>query len=342
MLLTPAAARAGSLGSAHVLASPTFPGAVAAAGGVIAWAAPSGGARRFEIVIHHGAATHALSDTSAVGWIDAVKLGTDSHGHAIVVYSRCPHSPFATANAGSAGSDGCLLWWAPLSGGCPRRIAAAPLDSTVGAATAGSVVFAVQPNTAHPNQPARIARSTLAGRTAVPLHVPSPAGSTISDIAVSAQEVAFIEQPRVANPMMGASQVWLDAPGSPTRLLAQQISDTVPIDDSARFFDGLALTGSDAYAFLYANSGIYPPVASQLEQIPLLTNAAITMAPWAPGPSLSSFGIQATAFDPSHDRLVLGLFSPAVDLSTSSGACSGHATSRRACPIVTSSPVSFP
>jgi hypothetical protein len=336
----PAAAWAGSLGSTSSLATPTFTSPLAAAGGVTAWVAPSGRGHRFEVLIHRAGATHALTRTSAVGWIDGVKLGTDAHGHAVVVYSRCPHSPFASATAGSAGTDGCLLWWAPLSGGGPRRIAAAPLDTTVGTATAGKVVFAVQPNTGRQQQPARLEASTLTGHTARALTVPTPNGATIADISVAGGDVAFIEDPLVADPRMSPSQVWLDAPGVAPTLIAQQISDGVQVDNASRFFDGVTLTSGDVYAFLYANSGFYPPVASELEQVPLAGGTTMT-APWTPSGRFSSFGIQAAAFDPSDSRLALDLFSPNVDLSTPSGACASHASSANACPIVTTGPVSF-
>jgi hypothetical protein len=341
--LEPAAARAGSLGSTSVLATPTFTSPVAATGGVVAWAAPSGRGHRFEILIRRAGATHALASTSAVGWIDGVKLGTDAHGRAIVVYSRCPHSPFASATAGNAATDGCLLWWARLSGGGPQRIAAAPVDTTVGSATAGRVVFAVQPNTGHQRQPARLETATITGHAAHALVVPTPRGATIGDVSVAGSDVVFIEEPLVADPHMSPSQVWLDAPGAAPALLAQQISDGVQIDNAARFFDGVTLKGSDVYAFLYANSGVFPAAASELEQIPLAGGATPTAtAPWMPSGRLRSFGVQAAAFDPSDNQLVLDLFSQTVDLSTPSGACSSHASSTKACPIVTTGPVTFP
>jgi|GEM_PF-2108576 len=339
--LAPSLARAGSLGHQQVLASPTFPSPVAASGGTIAWAAPSGRGHRFEIVIRREGTTRALRRTSAVGWIDGVKLGTARHGHRIVVYSRCPYSPFATADVGRAGSDGCRLWWVAIGGGNPQRIAAAPPDSTVGSASAGKVVFAVQPNTAHERQPARLERSTLTGHFARALSVPNADGAEITDVSVAAGAVAFIEQPRPANPHAGASRVWLDAPGAPPRLLAQQISDTAPLDDSARFFDGLTLTGGDVYAFLYTDIGIFPPAPSELERIRLAPAGATATAAWIAPLSLSSFGIQAAAFDASEQRLVLDLFSQEVDLSRPSGACSRRASSARACPILASGPISF-
>ncbi len=339
VLVASALASAQSLGQARVLASPAFPSPVAAWGGVVAWVAPSGGGHRFEIVIRRGGSTRALARTSAVGWIDGVKLGTDAHGHAIVVYSRCPHSPFASGPAGSAGSDGCLLWWAPLSGGRAQRIVAAPPNTTVGAASAGSVVFAVQPTTGHEHQPARLESSTLTSHAAHALSVPTPDGATLADVSLAGSDVAFIEQAESAEPRMSPSEVWLDAPGSAPRLLAQQVSDTVPVDDSARFFDGLTLTGSDVYAFLYANRGIYPPVPSQLERIALTAGELVVAVPWMPGGSLGAFGIEDAAFDPSDSRLVLGTFSEDLTFAAPGEACSSDPSSAKACPVIVSGPV---
>jgi hypothetical protein len=76
---------AGAFGMAADLATPAFPTSVSAVGGVVAWAAASGPGHRFEIVVRRGGHDHALNATSAVGWIDGVKLGTDSRGHSLVV-----------------------------------------------------------------------------------------------------------------------------------------------------------------------------------------------------------------------------------------------------------------
>jgi len=335
-----AVAASGTLGVALGVATPAFPSSVSAVGGVVAWAAASGSGHRFEIVVRRGPRNQALTATSAVGWIDGVKLGTDSGGHSIVVYSRCPHSPFANANSGSAGTDGCRLWWAPTSGGSAHRINAAPADTNMGVAEHGVVVFAVQHNTAHENQPARIETARLTGASAHAIQIPTPSGATIDDISANGAQVAFSETPNSSNPSMGVSEIWLDNGGAPPELIAKAVSDGVPIDDSEQFFDGLTLTSSSVYAFLYSQSGIIPPVPSQLEQISL-PGLATTVAPWAPSASLSSDGINATAFDPSNGRLVLDLFSPQLEFSTVSASCSTHAGSAKACPVVQPGPVTF-
>jgi len=335
-----AVAAAGTLGVAAGLATPAFPSSVSAVGGVIAWAAASGAGHRFEVVVRRGRHNLALTATSAVGWIDGVKLGTDSAGHSIVVYSRCPHSPFASANAGSAGTDGCRLWWAPTSGGSAHRINAAPADTSVGVAEHGVVVFAVQPNTARANQPARIETARLTGTSTRALQLPTPDGATIDDISANGAQVAFSETPGSSNSSMGVSEIWLDNANAAPQLIAKVVSDGVPIDDSEQFFDGLTLTSGSVYTFLYSQSGIVPPVASQLEQISL-AGLATTIAPWAPSASLRSDGINATAFDPSNGRLVLDLFSPQLEFSTVSASCSTHAGSAKACPVVQTEPVTF-
>jgi hypothetical protein len=337
--VTVPAAEAGVFGVAGDLATPAFPSWVSAVGGVIAWAAESGAGHRFEIVVRQRGHDHALSATSAVGWIDGVKLGTDSGGHSIVVYSRCPHSPFASAKAGSAGTDGCRLWWAPTSGGGAHRINAAPADTSVGVSEHGVVVFAVQPNTARENQPARIETARLTGTSTRALQLPTPDGATIDDISANGTQVAFSEAPGSSN-SMGVSEIWLDNGSAAPQLIAKVVSDGVPIDDSEQFFDGLTLTSGFVYAFLYSQSGIVPPVASQLEQISL-PGLATTVAPWAPSASLSSDGINATAFDPSNGRLVLDLFSPQLEFSTVSASCSTHAGSAKACPVLQTGPVTF-
>jgi hypothetical protein len=335
-----AAAEVGALGTAERLATPAFPSSVSAVGGVIAWAAESGPGHRFEIVVRRGGHNHPLSATSAVGWIDGVKLGTDSSEHSIVVYSRCPHSPFATAKSGSAGTDGCRLWWAPTSGGRAHRINAAPADTSVGVVRWGVVVFAVQPNTARERQPARVETARLSGTSARALPVPTPDGATIDDISASGAQVAFSEAPLSANERVGVSEIWLDNGTTEPRLIAKVVSDGVPEDDSAQYFDGLTLTSGFVYAFLYAQRGIYPPVASQLEQISL-PSLATTVAPWAPSGSLSSDGINATAFDPSNNRLILDLFSSQIEFATASASCSTRARSPKACPVVQTGPVTF-
>jgi hypothetical protein len=338
--VTAAVAAVGALSVTADLARPAFPSSVSAVGGVIAWAAASGPGQRFEIVVRRGGHNHALTATSAVGWIDGVKLGTDSGGHSIVIYSRCPHSPFANANLGSAGTDDCRLWWAPTSGGHARRINAAPTNTSVGVAEHGMVVFAVQHNTAHEHQPARVETARLAGTSARALRVPTPNGATIDDISANGAQVAFSEVLLTPNPRKGVSEIWLDNGKAAPQLVAKVVSDTVPIDDAAQFFDGLTLTNGFVYAFLYSQSGIYPPVPSRLERISL-PGLARTVAPWAPSASLNTDGINATAFDPSNGRLILDLFASQVDFSTTSASCSTHAGSAKACPIVQTGPVVF-
>ncbi len=335
-----AAVEAGALGVAASVATPAFPSAVSAAGGTIAWAAESGVGHRFEIVIRRDGHDHALSATSAVGWIDGVKLGTASGGRSIVVYSRCPHSPFATASVGSAGTDGCRLWWAPTTGGEAHRIDAAPADTNVGVAEHGVVVFAVQPNTARDHQPARVETARLTGTSTHAMQVPTPNGATIDDISTNGAQVAFSEAPLSANQSMSVSEIWLDNGTAVPQLIAKVVSDGVPIDESEQYFDGLTLTSDFVYAFLYSQHGIYPPVASQLEQI-ALPGLATTVAPWAPSGSSGVDGINATAFDPSDDRLTLDLFSPQIDFSSASASCSAHASSVKACPVVQTGPVAF-
>ena len=139
---------------------------------------------------------------------------------------------------------------------------------------------------------------------------------------------------------MGVSEIWLDDGTAAPQLIAKVVADDVPIDNSAQYFDGLTLTSGFVYAFLYSQSGIYPPVASQLEQISL-PGLATAVAPWAPSASLSADGINATAFDPSDNRLILDLFSPQSDFETASASCSTHAASAKACPVVETGPVTF-
>jgi hypothetical protein len=335
-----ARAVAGTFGVAAGLATPAFPTSVSAVGGVVAWAATSGPGHRFAIVVRRGRHNHALTATSAVGWIDAVKLGTDSRGHSLVVYSRCPHSPFATANVGSAGADGCRLWWAPTSGGSAHRVNAAPVDTSVGVADHGVVVFAVQPNTAHRKQPARIETARLTGTSTHALKLPTPDGAAIDDISANGAQVAFSEAPGSSSSSMRVSEIWLDNGSAAPQLIAKVVSDGNPIDNSERYFDGLTLTSTSVYAFLYSQSGIVPPLASQLEQISL-RGLATAVAPWTPSAALSSDGINATAFDPSSGRLVLDLFSPQLEFSTVSASCSTHAGSAKACPVVQTGPVTF-
>jgi hypothetical protein len=333
------AAQAGTLSAVTRLATPAFPSFVSASGGVVAWATPSSPGHRFEIVVRRGGRDHALSATSAVGWIDAVKLGTGSSGRSIVVYSRCPHSPYAGGSAGNAGTNGCRLWWAPSSGGGAHEIDAAPADTSIGVAEHGVVFFAVQHNTAREHQPARVETAGLTGGAAHALQVPTPDGATIEDIAASGTEVAFSEAISSPEERMGVSEIWLDDGAAAPQPVAKVVADDEPADDSAQFFDGLTLTSEFVYAFLYSQSGVSPPAASQLEQISL-PGLATNLAPWAPPASLSAFGIHAAAFDPSDSELVLGLFSQELEFGPSTS-CSTHAGSVKACPVVQTGPVTF-
>jgi hypothetical protein len=335
-----AAAAGGSLGTATVAATPAFVSPVSAVDGALAWAAPSGTHHRFEVVVRSGGRNRPLSATSAVGWIDGVKLGTDSAGRTIVVYSHCPHSPFANATPGHAGTDGCRLWWARTNGAVAHRISAAPADTSVGVAVEGTLFFAVQPNTADASQPAQVETVALGAGTPQALTVPTPGGATIDDISAAGTAVAFSEAPVVANQRMGVSEIWLDSGSAAPLLIAKVTSDTTPVDDAAQFFDGLTLTGSNLYAFLYSQAGVYPAVASQLEQI-ALPGLATSTAAWTPSTALSAYEINASSFDPSSNRLALGLFSGEVNFSKASAACSTHAGSARACPVVQTGPVTF-
>jgi hypothetical protein len=335
-----AAAQAASVSVAARLAAPTFPSSVSAAGGLVAWASASGSGHRFAIVVRSGGHERVLSATSAVGWVDGVKLGTSASGRPIVVYSRCPHSPFASGSVGAAGTDGCRLWWARVSGGTAHEIAAAPPDTSIGTATDGVVAFAVQPNTAHERQAARVETASLTGRSAHALTVPTPDGAAIDDIAASGGQVAFSEAVAPSHADLGVSEVWLDEGTVAPRLIARVSSDANPLDDSEQYFDGVTLSGGFVYAFLYSQAGIVPPLPPQLEQIalPSLATSAVT---WAPTRALREDGVEATAFDPSDERLTLDLFSPESDFSMASASCSTRARSARACPVVQSSPVSF-
>ena len=112
------AAQAEGLGSASVLANPALPQPGLCGrrpGGLVA---ASGGGDRFEVVLGRGGRVHALGATSAVGCDRRGELGTEAHRNPIVVYSRCPHAPFA---AGPRAAPG------PTAAGCGGRgRAAAP------------------------------------------------------------------------------------------------------------------------------------------------------------------------------------------------------------------------
>jgi hypothetical protein len=335
-----ASADAANVSVSARLAAPTFPSPVSAADGLVAWASASGSDHRFAIVVRSGGHERVLAATSAVGWIDGVKLGTSAGGRTIVVYSRCPHSPFASGSVGAAGTDGCRLWWARVSGGAAHEIAAAPPDTSIGTATDGVVAFAVQPNTAHERQAARVETASLTGRSARTLTVPTPDGAAIDDIAASGGQVVFSEAVAPSHAEVGVSEVWLDESTAAPRLIARVSSDADPLDDSEQYFDGVTLSAGFVYAFLYSQAGIVPPLPSQLEQI-ALPSLATSVVSWAPTGALREDGVEATAFDPSDERLALDLFSPESDFSTVSASCSTRARSARACPVVQSGPVSF-
>jgi len=322
------------------VAAPTLPSFVSAANGLVAWSSASGSGNRYEVVIRRNGRNRPLTATSATGWIDAVKLGTDTSGQEIVVYSRCPHQPFANATAGNAGTDGCRLWWAPISGGGQaQEISAAPPDTNIGVAVDGTVVFAVAPNTGHPNQPVRLESAQLTGGTAQALTVPTPDGATINDLSANGSEVAFSELPS-PDGTKAVSEIWLESNGATPQLVAKQAFQMITDAASAHYFDGLTLTADAIYAFLVAQPDVYPPVPSQVEEIslPSLTTTAVL---WIPGSSLKNYGIQVTAFDASDDHLVLSLYSVQDDLSHTSSTCATAIGSPRACPVALDGTVTF-
>ena len=335
-----AGARAADLTVNGVLAAPAQVTSVAASEGMQAWAAPSGAGHRFAVVLRRAGHNRVLGATSAVGWIDSVKLGTDSRGRSIVVYSRCPHDPFASAPAGEAGTDGCRLWWASTSAGLARPIAAAPADSSIGAAAGGLVTFAVQANSGHPRQAVRLERATLAGRNARALVVPAASGATIDDIGLSGSSIAFSEAGLTANPREGFSEIWLERAGLPPAMIARVLSDAQPVDNAERFFQGLTLTPSALYAFLYSQSGVFPATHSLLERISL-PGLETSTATWAPLSPLSGLGLHSEAYDPSDGRLTLGLFTQLVDFSSPASICSVRPSSDRACPVLQTAPAVF-
>jgi hypothetical protein len=335
-----AGAQAASVSVSSRLAAPAFPSSVSAAGGVIAWANASGSGHRFEVVVRSGAHDRALTATSAAGWIDGVRLGTSAGGSPIVVYSRCPHSPFASGRVGEAGTDGCRLWWARVSGGRAHEIAAAPPDTSIGAASDGKVAFAVQPNTAHERQPARVETASLTGGAAHALTVPTPDGAAIDDVAVSGGQVVFSEAVAPSSADVGLSEVWLQEDSAAPQLIAKVSSDANPIDESEQYFNSVTLSGGFVYAFLYSQAGIVPPLPSQLEQI-ALPGLATNIVTWTPSAALREDGIDASAFDPSDERLVLSLFSPQSEFSSPSASCPTRTSSAKGCPVVRSGPVSF-
>ena len=216
---------------------------------------------RFAIVIRSRGAEH--------GWGKDIGRRLDRRDQAreaipgvraIVVYSRCPHSPFAGGRPGQAGTDGCRLWWAPLSGGCPtgsRRLhptrpsgrRATGRGGLRGAAqhrprTAGRPARALDAHRSRqrdPPSPQRPGRRSPTWRRRGPGRSRSSSSRTPPNRA---------RQPPRCGWRARAQRRRCSRSRSPTRCRST---------DSARFFDGLALTSTDAYAFLYANRGVFPP-----------------------------------------------------------------------------------
>ncbi|HLM85244.1 MAG TPA: hypothetical protein VK272_03550 [Solirubrobacteraceae bacterium] len=330
------AAYAGESRRASTLATTSLPSPVSAVGGVVAWVGASGRGHRFQIVIRSRGHNRALSATSAVGWIDGVKLGTDAHGRTIVVYSRCPYKPYGNSSPGHGGTDGCRLWWAPTAGGAAHLVRAAPPDASTGQAVGGSVVFAVQPNSANLGA-ARVETARLSGNSAQALPVPHPKGASIEDISASSTQVAFIENSEEPTGQpTGLSQIWLDEGNATPKLIAHVRSDDVPIDESAQFFDGLTLSGGYVYTSLYAQPGldlpgVEPHVTSRLERISL-ADLSVAESPWEPDEF--DLGVNATSYDPTAEALVVSSFSRQVDFSAG-------LEKRHSCPIEREAPVAF-
>jgi hypothetical protein len=330
------AAYAGEPRHVSTLATTSLPSPVSALGGMVGWVGASGRGHRFEVVIRSQGHDRALGATSAVGWIDGVALGTDAHGHTIVVYSRCPYKPYGNSRPGHGGIDGCRLWWAPTAGGAAHLIRAAPADTSVGEALAGNVTFAVQPNSASLG-PVRVETARLSGSSAQALPVPHPKGASIEHISVSGTQVAFVEnseEPGSAS--TGVSQIWLDEGGATPRLIAHVSSDDVPIDESAEFFDGLTLSGGYVYTSLYAQPGldqpgIEPHVSSRLQRISL-ADLSIAESPWEPDEY--DLGVNATSYDPASKAQVVSSFSRQVNFSAG-------LEKRGSCPIELEAPITF-
>ena len=347
MALGAGGARAVSLTVTGELAAPGLPSVVAASGGTQAWVVAAGPQHRFAVTIRARGHTRRLGATSAVGWIDGLKLGTDSRGRQVVVYSHCPHDLFAPEPSGRAGTDGCRLWWAPTSGGPARLIAGAPPDASVGVAARGTVTFVVQPNTAyHGIRPPRLEQVSLAGGRPRGLAEPGLSGREVEveDIAAAGSSIAFIEDHRLPSSgetSQNVSEIWLQNPRSPARIIQSATYEQTEAANDARYYQGLTLTESAVYAFLYAEAGVYPPTASLLERVSLPGLLTSTTA-WAPAPPLSSLGINGEAFDPSDDELTLATFSWLLDYeSPHVEPCSHTAVSARACPVVQTAPAAF-
>jgi len=330
------AAYAGQARDVSTLATTALPSPVSALGGVVAWVGSSGRGHRFEVVIRSRGHDRALRATSAVGWIDGVELGTDAHGHTIVVYSRCPYKPYGISRPGHGGTDGCRLWWSPTAGGATRLIRAAPADTNVGDAVAGNVTFAVQPNSAHLGA-VRVETAPLSGTSARALPVPHPTGASIEHVSVSATQVAFIENSEEsAAPSRGVSQIWLDEGSATPRLIAHVSSDDAPIDESEEFFDGVTLAGGYVYTSVYAQPGldepgVEPRVTSHLQRI-ALADLSIAESPWEPDEY--DLGVNATSYDPTSRVQVVSSFSRQVNFSAGR-------EKRGSCPIELEAPITF-
>lgn len=317
--LTTPAAYANQTRQPSTLATTSVPSPVSALHGAVAWVASSGRGHRFEVVIRRRGHDHRLRATSAVGWIDGVQLGSGAGGHAIVVYSRCPHKPYGSSPPGKGGTDGCRLWWAPITGARAHLIRAAPPDASVGASLAGEVTFAVQANTASLGTGSvRVETAGLSSATAHARPVPHPRGASIEQISVSGTQVAFVEnsqQPGAAS--TGLSQIWIDEGRAASRLIASLTSDDLPIDESAEFFDGLTLSAGYVYTSIYAQPGldqpgIAPQVRSRLERISV-ADLSVAEAQWEPDEY--DLGVSATSYDPTSQTLVVSSFSRQVDFA---------------------------
>jgi len=352
-LACPAAAHGAGLSVSRVLATPGLPAAVAASRGMQAWVSPSGPGHRFAVTVRGPGGVRRLAATSAVGWIDGVKLGTDSRGRVIVVYSRCPYDPYGGGSDGHAGTDGCRLWWAPLQGGRARLIAGAPANSSVGVSVGGTVTFAVQHNTANEGGAARIEQTGLTGGRAHPLEVPKLSHATVEDISTSGSEVAFAddrEEPSRGEVSDGVSEIWLLAPGSPASLVQSDSWESAEPAHTGRYFQGLTLTSSAVYAFLYlevgavedAQSGymLYPSATSLLEKISL-PDLATDAVPWTPAAPFDKLGVAAEAYDPSDAELTAAMFSNVLGYERSTDPCAAGIVGKRSCPVVQTAQVTF-
>ncbi len=326
-----------------VLARPPVPSPVSAADGVVAWAASSGGGHRFEVVVGHAGRQRRLRRTSAIGRIDALKLGTDARGRAIVVYSHCPKE-IPDSNIEGAG---CRLWWAPLSGARAHLVRAAPRGTSLGAAIDGTVTFV------RPGSNPHLARASLTGAAAKML--PAPAHlveGSISDISATSGGVAFLEQSMEPGSATGGlSQIWLSEGSAVPRLITEVTGDTQEIDDAYEFFVGLTLSGEFIYTFLYAAPGLSDyvpsggtPVVSGLKRITLSPPATTTAAAEDLSFAGARIGLEGLAYDPTDQTLVASLI-PANTYypgTAMPGRCATNRSSPDACPVKSFGPVTFP